>query len=149
MLITLLHSHKPISAVVICLGANDLKMKFSATHQDVVAGIKLLIRDVQRCNGIGAGHGQIAPKVLVLGPPVIHLTPTSTAWGFPKDVDSKSKKISALLAPVCRSMGVGFLNLATVSEVSMKDGIHFDDAAQERIAKSVNEKLLELYREPE
>jgi hypothetical protein len=118
------------------LGANDLKKKFNATHQDIVGGIKLLIRDIQRCADLGIGHSP--PRIIVLGPPVIRLTPTSSAWGYEKDVEEKSKKLSAILGPVCRSMGVAFLNLGKVASVNMKDGIHFDVTVQHKVAVAVS-----------
>jgi lysophospholipase L1-like esterase len=50
---TLLHSHKPLSVVVIALGTNDLRSKYNCSPHDVVDGIRVLVRDVQKATNIG------------------------------------------------------------------------------------------------
>lgn len=49
-LLPVLHSHKPIDLVIIALGVNDLKVRFSLTAYDICDGAKLLAEDVADSN---------------------------------------------------------------------------------------------------
>ena len=53
-LLPCLHSHRPLDAVVIALGTNDLKCRFSLTPYDIAAGAGELAKEVLRCE---YGHG--------------------------------------------------------------------------------------------
>ena len=141
-LTTLLHSHKPLKLIVLALGTNDLKQKFNTTPNDIVSGIRVLVRDIQRATLIGLGDE--SPKILVLGPPVIHSTNTSKMWGFIEGSDSKSKKLSSLLAVATADMKINYLNLSTIASVSQLDGVHFDVTTQKSIADAVATKVKPL-----
>ena len=79
----ILHSAKPIDCVVIALGVNDLKWRFSATPSDIANGAGLLVDDVI-LSGSAAFHptgpalldGSLesasgAPAVVLVCPPPI------------------------------------------------------------------------------
>lgn len=72
-----LHVHKPLDAVVLALGTNDLKAKFSMAPSDIAYNVRILVRDILKAEvGVGARR----PAVLVLGLPRVHTTPLSTNW---------------------------------------------------------------------
>ncbi len=67
-----LESHMPLDLVLIMLGTNDLKCRYSAPPFDIAAGVSVLLDIVARS---GAGRGGKAPAVLLLAPaPLAKLT---------------------------------------------------------------------------
>lgn len=124
---TILHSYKPLSVVIIALGTNDIKEKFRTSHHDVVNGIVTLVRDTQKLTDLGVHQRNevkiCPPKILVIGPPIIKVTPMSRIWGFPEDCEIKSKKISKLLEVTMANMSIEYLNIAKVAQVCDSDGI--------------------------
>ena len=67
-LIPCLETHKPIDLVIIMLGTNDLKARFSVPACDVAAGAGVLV-DIIAKSETGPGDG--APQVLLIAPPPI------------------------------------------------------------------------------
>ena len=144
---TLLHSHKPLSLVIIALGTNDLKDKFNTSPHDIVNGVRVLAMDVKRATSIAESPGK-SPKILIIGPPQVQSTPISKLWGFSEEVDKKSKRVSSLLAVVAKDMNVGFVNLAKAATVSDIDGVHFSEEEQPSIAAAVGKEVARLLELP-
>eukprot|EP01031_Cornospumella_fuschlensis_P031253 gene31253-37765_t len=154
-LATTLHTHKPLDVVVLALGANDLKSKFCATPRDITIGMRILVKDTQNHSNLGhfvssSDHPQsndlvhLAPRILVIGPPIIQLTALNKLWGFPDDVSGQSKKLAALLKVLCRELHVDYLDLGSQVPVSALDGVHYPASAQETIAQLVAQKIQEM-----
>lgn len=61
-----LESHKPLDLVVLMLGTNDLKRRFSAPASDIAAGVERLIGIILASSSGGTGK---APRILVIAPP--------------------------------------------------------------------------------
>ena len=61
-----LETHMPLDLVILMLGTNDLKHRFSVTANDVADSIEVLVRVVQRSE---AGHAGGRPAVLIVAPP--------------------------------------------------------------------------------
>lgn len=147
---TVLHTHKPLHIVVLALGANDLKSKFGASSRDIVAGIRVLVRDVQKCQNIGYVKEEsnqemiVNPKILVLSPPIIKSTPMNRLWGFDDDVEAKSRRLLSLLSVVTKELGVDYLNIGPNVGVSTVDGVHIPFNDQPILAKLMTDKLLEM-----
>ena len=65
---SLLESHQPIDVVVIMLGTNDLKGRFSLNATDIALSLERLALIVRAS---GAGPKGAAPKVVLVAPPPI------------------------------------------------------------------------------
>ena len=147
-----LHTHKPVSVVIIALGTNDLKSRFNLSPQEIVGGIRVLVRDVQRATGV-SGDGTTlslkAPKILVVPPPLVSSTPKSQVWGFAEGCGARAAEIAKLLAAGgagTESDGVSVLDPAAVPLPSPLDGVHFDAAAHSQLATAIAECLCRLLR---
>lgn len=114
-----LGSHRPIDLVIIMLGTNDLKARFSVTPADIAASVGSLVKVVQASV---AGPESRAPKVLVIAPSIIEET------GFLGDMfaggAAKSAKLGAAYAAMAKRFNVAFLDAAPLIKVDATDGIH-------------------------
>ncbi len=149
LLMSLLHTHKPLNVVVLALGTNDLKFGFNASATDIANGVKTLIDIVNKATGIGYfksdnSNDEVRPKILVLGPPEVFQTELSKDWGIPKDVNVTAREVSRLLSVLCAELGHDFLNMGEVVKLSEKDGIHFTLEEQPFVAAAVASKLKEM-----
>jgi lysophospholipase L1-like esterase len=137
---TILHSHKPLSLVIIALSTNDMKDKFNTTPNDIGDAIRVLVKDMERSTDIGITTKDI-PKCIILAPPIIRLTPLSKKFGFSEGIEDKSKAVSAHLATIANDLNIGYLNLGEVAEVSPIDGVNFDKEVQKDISIAVASKI--------
>jgi lysophospholipase L1-like esterase len=67
-IIPCLETHKTLDLVIIMLGTNDLKMRFSVSAYDIANGAGALVQIVQKSE---TGRGDGAPQVLLLAPPPV------------------------------------------------------------------------------
>ncbi len=67
-LIPCLETHRPLDLVIIMLGTNDLKQRFSLSAFDIAQGAGVLVKTVQQSD---AGYAGSPPPVLLLAPPPI------------------------------------------------------------------------------
>ncbi len=132
----ILESHRPIDVVLLMLGTNDLKCRFSVNASDIGHSLERLVRAVQisQC-GPGAG----APQVLLVAPPPI--LETGCLAGMFEGGAAKSLGLSDRIAEAAARMGVAFLDAADVVAVSEIDGIHYDEPAQEALATAFAEAI--------
>lgn len=130
-----IESHNPLDAVVIMLGVNDLKARFSVTPWDIAEGVGKLADIVIASQALA----KAPPKILlVAAPPIIE-----TGWlgEMFKGGEEKSKHIAAHLKNVATTRKIEYLDLAPVAQVSPIDGIHFDSENQIAIGKAIAAKL--------
>jgi lysophospholipase L1-like esterase len=119
-----LETHMPLDLVILMLGTNDLKHRFSVTAGDVADSIELLVRAIQRSE---AGHAGAAPAVLVAAPPPmleVDWFGEMFAGGAAKSLEFPSR-----IRDAARRAGAAFFNVADFVESSTVDGIHFDSDA--------------------
>jgi lysophospholipase L1-like esterase len=148
-LMVALHSHKPISCVILALGTNDLKTRFHLSPAEIVAGIRVLIRHVRQATGVSGDAGGTTlslrpPKVLVVTPPVVSATAKSRLWGFADGVEARSAELARLLVAGgagTEAEGVSVIDGTTAAAPSPLDGVHFDAAGHAQLAKEVAARL--------
>lgn len=127
----LLESHKPLDLVVIMLGTNDLKERFSVNACDIALSLERLVRVIKASE---AGPGGAAPGVLLVAPPPI--LEVGCLAGMFAGGAAKSQGLAAEIAAAARRAGVPFLDAGTVVEVSPVDGIHYDAEANPKLAEA-------------
>jgi lysophospholipase L1-like esterase len=131
-LIPCLATHSPLDLVVIMLGTNDLKYRFSATAQDIAAGAGILVDIV---NKSGTVKNPKTPKVLLLVPPPLgKLTELKEMF---EGGQEKSRRFSGHFKAVAEMYGCEIFDTSTVIKSSDIDGIHLDKAAHQQLGKAV------------
>lgn len=135
-LIPCLETHRPLDLVVLMLGTNDLKKRFSLSAFDIAQGAAVLVREILIS---GSGYDLEAPKVLLMAPPpVVALTDFAEMF---EGAEPKSKGFARHYAAVAQLMGCAFLDAATVIVSSPIDGIHFEASEHARLGKAVAEQV--------
>jgi lysophospholipase L1-like esterase len=115
-----LFSHAPLDLVVISLGCNDTKAKFSATPEMIAAGAERLLEAALVSE---SGPGGVAPRmILVAPPPISKLTEYSEMFegGAPKALS-----LPPLYRAVAERHGAGFVDAGAFISCSPLDGIHY------------------------
>jgi lysophospholipase L1-like esterase len=130
-LIPCLETHRPVDLVIIMLGTNDLKLRFSVSAFDIANSVGVLAEVVQKS---AAGPQEEAPKLLLLAPPPVGKL-TDFAEMFEGAVE-KSMRFSEHYRRVADEYGCHLLDVRNVIHSSDLDGIHFeaDDHRQLGIA---------------
>jgi lysophospholipase L1-like esterase len=127
----LLESHRPIDAVLVMLGTNDLKERFSVNAGDIALSLERLVRFVRASE---AGPDGSAPGVLLVAPPPI--IEVGCLAGMFAGGAAKSRALAAEVRAVAARVGVAFLDAGEVVRVSPVDGIHYDSAANPALAQA-------------
>lgn len=130
-----LHSHRPLDMVVLMLGTNDMKHRFSLLPADVAAGAALLGRLVQTYD---YGPGYPIPQVLLISP--IHLgeeAEHSVYTGFSAGAVEVSKKLAPLYRAHAEANGWLFLDAAAVAKPSPRDMLHMEADSHQALADAV------------
>lgn len=127
----LLESHKPIDVVLVMLGTNDLKERFSVNACDIALSLERLVRVIRASD---CGPGGKAPGVLLVAPPPI--VEVGCLAGMFAGGAAKSQALAAEVAGAARRLGVPFLDAGQVAKVSPVDGIHYDAEANPALAEA-------------
>ncbi|WP_296663458.1 SGNH/GDSL hydrolase family protein [Paraburkholderia sp.] len=129
-----LESQLPVDVVVLMLGTNDLKTRFSVTPADIANSVSLLLETLIACR---AGPGGATPHVLLIAPAPIDEV------GFLGEIFTGGAAKSRLLAPlyerIAVKFGSAFLDAGDIVKVSDTDGIHYEAEQHHRLGKAVAE----------
>ena len=138
-LVPCLETHRPLDLVVLMLGTNDLKRRFSLAAYDIAQGVAVLLRAISYS---GAGRNGQPPRVLLLAPP-----PTATLSNFAEMFEGAGPK-SLLLGQhyrvVAEQYHAAFLDTATIIRTSDIDGIHLEPPEHARLGRAVAQEVLSL-----
>lgn len=115
----LLDSHRPIDLVIIMLGTNDLKMRYSLPAMDIAASLQRLLTCISTSI---SGPELAAPKVLIVAP--VPIVETGYLAEMFEGGAAKSQKLAKYFAAVAKRNSVGFFDAGSVARVDPVDGIH-------------------------
>jgi lysophospholipase L1-like esterase len=126
-----LMSHAPVDLVVLALGCNDLKKRFSLSPFDIADGAARLIFLART---YGEGPDGRPPKILLIAPPPIARL-SAYAEMFEGGAE-KSRVLGARYRAVADEEGVAFLDAGQVIRCSDLDGIHYEADQHELLGRS-------------
>ena len=136
-----LHSHKPLDLVIILLGTNDLKVRFSVSAEDIARGAAVLVETVKRSE---AGPDGKPPQVLLIAPP-----PTASLKDTPFEAmlagaEAKSEQFGERFATIAKELNVPLLDAGGVIETSTTDGVHWEADQHIKLGQAVAERVRAL-----
>lgn len=131
----ILQSHAPIDLMVLMLGTNDLKNRFSVTAFEISRALERLIT-ATRAEAVVADILLVAP------------VPVQEA-GVLRDVfagaEARQQGLSGFVEAAAKRQDVGFLDAGSVVTASPVDGVHWDVASHHAMgatmAKAVQARL--------
>jgi lysophospholipase L1-like esterase len=136
-------SHAPVDLVILALGCNDLKKRFSVSAFDIAEGAARLIF---LARVYGQGPNARAPKILLVAPPPIAKL-TDYAEMF-EGGQEKSVLLGQRYREVAEREGVAFLDAGQVIRCSDLDGIHYEVDQHELLGHAVAEAVREALAPP-
>jgi lysophospholipase L1-like esterase len=135
-----LESHLPLDLVIIMLGTNDLKVRFSVSAFDIANGAGVLVDIVNRC--VTQPMYGATPKVLLMAPPPV--TMLTDFAEMLEGAQEKSRRFAAHFKRVAEEKGCAFLDTSMVIVSSDLDGIHFEQCEHEKLGRAVAKKVIEI-----
>ncbi len=133
-------SHAPLDVLIISLGCNDLKRRFSLSPGDIALGVERL---VVTAKSLPVGRAGATPDIILAAPPpVAELTAFADMF---EGAQEKSRGLGARYRAVAKLHGVGFLDAGEHIRCSSLDGIHLESDQHARLgrvmAAAVREQL--------
>jgi len=135
-LIPCLETHSPLDLVIIMLGTNNLKKRFSLSAYDIAVGAAVLVDLVSKSN---CGNQGKAPDILLIAPTTIgDLNNSWLADMFGREQGTiTSHQLAQHFSRVAENFGCYFLDAALIAEPCAQDAIHFDLEGHQKIGLAI------------
>ncbi|MGO9309427.1 MAG: SGNH/GDSL hydrolase family protein [Spirochaetia bacterium] len=134
-----LDSQAPLDLVILMLGTNDTKKRYSAPPMDIAAGVGVLLDIVAHST---AGREGKAPPVLLAAPaPLTKLTEFDQMFNGGAE---KSRALAPLYAELAKAHGCPFFDAGKVVRCSDLDGVHFEAAAHRALGEAFAREVKKL-----
>ena len=133
-IIPLLDSHAPLDLVIIMIGTNDLKCRYTVTAQDIANGASIILD--KTLAQVGA-FGLQGPKVLFIAPPPLGPIEKGLFKYMFEGNREKSIQMAEFYEGVAESRKVAFFDAGTVAKASDIDGLHLDAQNHFTLGKAV------------
>lgn len=129
-----LHSHKPIDLMVLMLGTNDLKLRFSVSAWEIA-------RSVERLALTARAEGVVSDIVLIAPAPVREVGSLCQVFA---GAEARQSGVDAFLQAAAERLGAGFLRAGDHVAVSDLDGVHWPPQAHRAFGKALAPMLRDL-----
>ena len=143
-IIPCLESHKPLELLIIMLGSNDCKRKFSYSAMDIAGEMQLFLEKVLSFNRFRC---EDSFKVLLMSPPCISAAIKDTWLGDSFGFDNArvvSKDLPDWYRQLADMYHCEYMDAAEHAVVSDKDGCHMDAENQIKLGRAVYERIRNL-----
>lgn len=118
----ILHSHKPIDVMVLMLGTNDLKTRFSVSAWEIA-------RSVERLGLMAQAENVVQDIVLVSPAPVREIGALQEVFA---GAETRQQGLNGFIEAAAKRHGWGYVDAAAHVEVSLTDGVHWEPDAHRR-----------------
>jgi lysophospholipase L1-like esterase len=115
----ILHSHKPIDLMLLMLGTNDLKTRFSVSAYEIA-------RSVERLALTARAEGVVRDILLIAPAPVRE---TGSLQEVFAGAEARQQGLEAHMEAAAGRLGCGFLRAGDHVAVSPEDGVHWTPEA--------------------
>jgi lysophospholipase L1-like esterase len=132
----------PLDLVIIMLGTNDCKNRFSLEPWDIGWGMDLLIQYVKKSC---CGRENEVPKILVVAPPKMGTNWKQTILGtvFGPEANRRAAELPEIYKTIALQSGAYFLDAALYTEPG-GDCVHFGTESHEKLAAALEKKIREI-----
>lgn len=131
----------PLDLVIIMIGTNDLKVRYSVSAQDIANGAALILD--KTLAQVGA-FKENAPKVLFICPPPLGPVEDGVFADMFKGNYEKSTQLSKHFKAVAEARNVPFLDAGTIVKSSNEDGLHLQADQHKLLGEAVAQKVKEM-----
>jgi len=138
----ILHSHAPLDLVVIMLGTNDLKSRFSLSPLDIAWSIGRLVDTVKNC---GLSYTGPVPETLVVCPPPLGSMETSLIRDIFLGAEEKSYLLGKVMVTYCQEKNIDMINAGDFLMTTDTDGVHLEAAQHDILGKAIATKILDHF----
>ncbi len=143
-LFPILMSQSPIDLLIIMLGTNDTKERFSATPKNIADGIDRLIKKAKSSN---VWRGE--PRILVIAPIIIDekCYTSNVAGGMGAKCVEKSRELPTLMMQCAKLNNCEFMDCNDYTKVNEIDYMHLDSESHTVFGKAVAYKVKTIFKE--
>jgi len=131
-----LHSHRPIDLVMLMLGTNDLKQRFSVSAFEIASSVERLVLTTRA--------EAVAKDILIVAP--VPVRECGSLAGVFAGAEVRQAKLTSYLADMAERRGCGFFDAGSVIEVSPLDGVHFGADAHATLGQALAQAVLDRLR---
>jgi len=142
-LVPCLETHAPLDLVILMLGSNDLKMRFSVPQLNIADGVGILVGIIQKSD---TGENGEPPQVVLIAPPPISPVPGSDIEEEFVGGVEKSLKFAEYYRRAADEYGCSFFDSSQVLSTSLVDGLHFEPQAHEALGLEIAKFVLNILR---
>ena len=139
----ILMSQSPIDLLIIMLGTNDTKERFSATSQNISDGVDRLINKAKVSN---VWRGE--PNILIIAPIIIEekCYSSNMAGEMGALCVEKSRELPRLIMQCAKLNNCEFMDCNEYSKVNKVDYMHLDSESHTAFGKAVAEKVKHILK---
>lgn len=140
-LLPCLDSHKPLDLVILMLGTNDLKTRFSVSAFDIAAAMENLVKTILKSD---AGLDFDAPQLLLVTPVPIHSVNHPGLDQMLAGAEEKSRLLAPYYEEIAKRYQIHYLNPEGKVEVNDVEGIHYTEKGHAQMAELMAGKVKEI-----
>lgn len=143
-LLPAMSQHCPLDLLIIMLGTNETKERFSATPRNIADGLRRL---VNKAKGLELLFTDGKPRILIVAPIKIDeriYGEPLVAAGMGAGCVEKSHALPTLFEALAAELSCEYMDCNPYVTPALGDYMHFDLDSNERFAKALKDKVAEI-----